>query len=159
MIARSLCPTTISTIRTATLLRSQTGHASKPRGMRSGDRDRIGQCAKLSASAPPCTVATRGLDSGGDQALGSRNYAAIARALKARHGVELDQGSCAGAADREGEVMPSLQFTRDLADAIRGGRKTQTLRASPTARGCAIDARAHATKMAIRAGRSLVGHA
>ena len=36
--------------------------------------------------------------------------------------------------------MPALQFTRDLADAIRAGRKSQTLRAKAP-RGCSTGAR------------------
>lgn len=53
--------------------------------------------------------------------------------------------------------MPALQFTRDLADAIRAGRKSQTLRATQP-RGCLLGSRLTLLNGYQPTG-SLVGHA
>lgn len=52
--------------------------------------------------------------------------------------------------------MPALQFTRDLADLIRAGRKSQTLRATAP-RGCVVGARLTLLN-GYRAGAT-IGHA
>jgi hypothetical protein len=53
--------------------------------------------------------------------------------------------------------MPALQFTRDLADRIRAGKKSQTLR-SKLPGNCVIGARL-TLQNGYQPGRCLVGHA